>query len=64
MNLSVEHRETLRRWLPVLLAALGAWLLWRGLKKSFWTVFGLAWAFWWVPVPVFRAFARAVLPGF
>ena len=47
MNLSIDHRETLRRWMPMLLAALGAWLLLRGARRVLWTAFGMAWVFWW-----------------
>ncbi len=47
MTLSNEARETLRRWLPMLLVAVGAWVVWRTLKQSFWTVFGLAWVIGW-----------------
>jgi hypothetical protein len=64
MNLSTEHRETLGRWMPLVLAVLAGWLLWRALKRSFWTAFGLAWAFWWVPPQVYRAFARNLLAIF
>jgi len=38
-------RETLEKYLPVIIAIVVAWLLARGLKKMFWTVFGLFWAF-------------------
>ena len=41
-------RETLEKYLPVLLAIVVAWLLMRGLKKMFWTAFGLFWAFAWM----------------
>jgi hypothetical protein len=44
-NLSTLQRETLEKYLPVLLAIAVAWLLARGLKKMFWTAFGLFWAF-------------------
>lgn len=64
MNLSIDHRETLRRWMPMLLAALGAWLLLRGARRVLWTAFGMAWVFWWVSPQTLGRFARAVLPGF
>ena len=32
------------RYLPAVLAVIGVWLLLRGLRKSFWTLFGLFWA--------------------
>ncbi|MBN8482481.1 MAG: hypothetical protein J0L88_12935 [Xanthomonadales bacterium] len=60
MNLSVEHRELLRRGMPLLLAGIGAWLLLRALKRSFWVVFGLAWAFWWVPAQAFRPLLKMI----
>jgi hypothetical protein len=44
-NLSAPQRETLEKYLPVLLAIAVAWLLARGMKKMFWTAFGLFWAF-------------------
>jgi hypothetical protein len=49
MILSVEQRETLHRWLPTILVVAGIWLAARGIKKLFWAVFGLAWAFHWAP---------------
>lgn len=50
MNIQLPHvpslsREVLEKYLPVLLAIAIAWLLARGLKKMFWTAFGLYWAF-------------------
>ncbi|HOX70101.1 MAG: hypothetical protein WAS23_04825 [Dokdonella sp.] len=47
MNLSVEQRETLSRWLPTLLVIGVAWLVARGLKRAFWTVFGIGWLMHW-----------------
>ena len=47
MNLSIEQQETLRRWLPLVLAIGAGWLLLRGIRKLFWVAFGLAWAFTW-----------------
>jgi hypothetical protein len=48
MVLSIEHREMLRRWMPAIIVALVAWLLIRGIRRTFWTVFGLAWGFFWM----------------
>jgi hypothetical protein len=44
-NLSTPQRETLEKYLPVLLAIGVAWLCARGLRKMLWTAFGLFWAF-------------------
>ena len=44
-NLSTPQREMFEKYLPVLLAIAVAWLLARGMKKMFWTAFGLFWAF-------------------
>ena len=44
----VSSRATLEKYLPVLLAIGVAWLLARGLRKIFWTAFGLFWAFHWI----------------
>ena len=44
-NFSVPQRETLEKYLPVILAIAVAWLLARGLRKMFWTSFALFWAF-------------------
>lgn len=41
---TASQRETLGRYLPAVLAIAGVWLLLRGLRKSFWTLFGLFWA--------------------
>jgi hypothetical protein len=42
---TAPQRETLEKYLPVILAIAVAWLLARGLRKMFWTAFGLYWAF-------------------
>jgi len=42
---SASQRETLDKYLPVVIAALLVWLAARGLRKVFWTGFGLFWAF-------------------
>jgi len=48
MNLSIEQRETLSRWLPTLLAAAVIWLMVRGLGKLFHVAaFGLVWIYFW-----------------
>ena len=39
------RRETLEKYLPVLLVLALAWLAARGLRKMFWMSFGLFWAF-------------------
>ena len=44
-NFTVPQRETLEKYLPLILAVAVAWLLARGLRKMFWTAFGLFWAF-------------------
>lgn len=44
----VLTRTTLEKYLPVVLAIGVAWLLGRGLKKLFWTGFGMYWALHWV----------------
>jgi len=43
-SLAKPSRETLERYLPVLFAIAVAWLFARGLKKLFWTAFGMYWA--------------------
>ncbi len=47
MNLSVDQRDTLSRWLPTVLVVAAVWLLARGLKRTFWAVFGIGWAMHW-----------------
>lgn len=44
-DLSATQRETLEKYLPIVLAVGVAWLAARGLKKSLWSLFGLYWAF-------------------
>lgn len=41
---TASQRDVLGRYLPAILALAAAWLLLRGLRKSFWTLFGLYWA--------------------
>lgn len=47
-TVSPSTRATLAKWMPILLAIGAVWLLARGIRRLFWTAFGLAWAFWWV----------------
>lgn len=44
-DLSEAQRETLDKYLPIVLAIAVAWIAARGIKKMFWTAFGLFWAF-------------------
>jgi len=44
-ELSPNQRETLDKYLPLVLVALIIWLAARGMRKMFWTAFGLFWAF-------------------
>ena len=44
-ELSPAQRDTLDKFLPVILVALVVWLAARGMRKMFWTAFGLFWAF-------------------
>jgi hypothetical protein len=44
-ELSPAQRETLDRYLPVVLVALLVWLAARSLRKVFWAGFALFWAF-------------------
>lgn len=60
MVLSAEQRETMQKWLPVILAIVGIWWLARGMKNMFWTAFGLFWAYHWAP-GVFEGLARTFL---
>jgi hypothetical protein len=41
------ERSRLLRWLLATAAVFVAWRLWRGFKSLFWTLFGLAMAFYW-----------------
>lgn len=43
-NLSASQRQTLEKYLPLLLAVGIGWLAARGLKKTFWSLFGMFWA--------------------
>jgi hypothetical protein len=42
---SASQRETLDKYLPVIIAALLVWLAARGLRKVFWMGFAFFWAF-------------------
>jgi hypothetical protein len=44
-ELSSGQRETLDKYLPLIIAALIVWLAARGMRRIFWTAFGLFWAF-------------------
>jgi hypothetical protein len=43
--LSQDQRETLGKFLPLVVVALLAWFAARCFKRMFWTAFGLFWAF-------------------
>ena len=45
IDLSASQRETLEKYLPLMLVALVVWLAARGMRRMFWTAFGLFWAF-------------------
>lgn len=45
---TASQREMLGKYLPAVLAVAAAWLLLRGLRKGFWTMFGLFWAIRWM----------------
>lgn len=48
MNLTIEQRETLSRWIPTLLVAAAIWLLARAFGKTVHAgVFGLIWIYFW-----------------
>lgn len=42
---SPSLNATLHKYLPAILAVAAAWLLARGLKKLFWNLFAMYWAF-------------------
>jgi hypothetical protein len=44
-ELSSGQRETLDKYLPLVIVALLVWVAARGFRKIFWTAFGLFWAF-------------------
>lgn len=46
-TLPPSTRATLAKWMPILIAIGLAWLIARGVRRVFWTGFGLFWAFWW-----------------
>jgi hypothetical protein len=43
-NLSASQRQTLETYIPLLIADGIGWLAERGLKKTFWSLFGMFWA--------------------
>jgi len=45
IELSQSQRETLEKYLPLVVVALLAWFAARCLRRMFWTAFGLFWAF-------------------
>ena len=45
LDLSSSQRETLDKYLPLVIVAFIVWFAARGLRKMFWTAFGLFWAF-------------------
>ena len=45
LELSSAQRQTLDRYLPLIVVAFLVWLLARCFRKIFWTAFGLFWAF-------------------
>jgi len=47
MNLSIDQRETLNRWLPTLLAVVVVWFVARRIKRFFWAVFGIGLVMFW-----------------
>ncbi|NII09102.1 hypothetical protein [Oleiagrimonas sp. C23AA] len=48
MNVHNSSERTLDKWMPWLLGLATVWLLGRGLRKTFWSLFGMAWALYWV----------------
>ncbi|HKE49413.1 MAG TPA: hypothetical protein VKB52_15210 [Rhodanobacteraceae bacterium] len=45
LDLTSAQRETLEKVLPLVVVAILVWFAARGLRKMFWTAFGLFWAF-------------------
>ena len=45
LDLSSAQRETLDKYLPLIVVAILVWFAARGVRKMFWTAFGLFWAF-------------------
>ena len=45
LELSSAQRETLDKYMPLLIVAFVVWFAARGFRKMFWTAFGLFWAF-------------------
>lgn len=48
MNVSTERQRWLDKWTPWLLALGAMWLFGRGLRRAFWSLFGMAWALFWL----------------
>lgn len=46
-DITATQRATFGKYLPAILAVVAVWLLLRGMRKSFWTLFGLFCAFRW-----------------
>lgn len=47
-EITASQRTTFGKYLPAILAVVALWLLLRGMRKSFWTLFGMFWAFRWL----------------
>ncbi len=45
VEFSQSQRETLEKYLPLVIVALLVWFVARGMRRMFWTAFGLFWAF-------------------
>ena len=45
VEFSSSQRETLGRWLPLVVVAVLAWFALRSMRRLFWLAFGLFWAF-------------------
>ncbi len=49
MVLSSEQRETMQKWLPLILAILGIWWVARGIRSALRIAFGFFWVWFWAP---------------
>ena len=45
IDLSSGQRGSLEKYLPLVIVALLVWFVARGIRRVFWTAFGLFWAF-------------------
>ena len=45
IDLSASQRETLEKYLPLVLVAILVWFAARGFRKMFWMAFAMFWAF-------------------